>query len=143
MTSGPVVLLDVDGVINLARFRSSKERSRLLREGGWFHRRPRDPFSDDRLLVNLRQVRPLVQGLAAAAELAWATTWGPEANDVFSPLLGLPELPVASVNHRNLTKAATMHSTALCTPRRTQNRRHFSLSRTGALSTRFMQRFSP
>jgi hypothetical protein len=105
----PLVLLDVDGVINLARFRSSRERSRLLREGGWFHRRPRDPFTDDRLLVNLRQARPLARLLAeSGAELAWATTWGPEANDVFGPLLGLPALPVAPVNPGNSNKASTV-----------------------------------
>jgi hypothetical protein len=115
VNGGPLVLLDVDGVLNLARFRSSKQRSDLLRSReGWFHRRPRDAYSDDRLLVNLKQVRPLVRELAAAAgnaggELAWATTWGPAANDYFVPLLGLEKvLPVAPVNFRLSTKAATV-----------------------------------
>lgn len=113
----PYVLLDVDGVINLARFRSARERGRLtsrdkMRAAGcepWFHRRPDDPFTDDRLLVNLPVVRPLVQALAdSGAELAWATTWGSRANDVFSPLLGLPDLPVAPVSPRLSRKAWTV-----------------------------------
>ncbi|MFV2017218.1 HAD domain-containing protein [Micromonospora sp. LOL_023] len=32
--------------------------------------------------------------LALDCQLVWATTWLAEANDVISPLLGLPELPV-------------------------------------------------
>jgi hypothetical protein len=102
VNNGPVILLDVDGVINLARFRSSRQRGRMIREG-YFHRRPSDPFADDRLLVDLRAVRPLVHALLdSGAELAWATTWEGEANEVFSPLLGLPVLPVAPAFHGGL-----------------------------------------
>lgn len=105
----PVVLLDVDGVCNLARFRSSRERSRMIREG-WFHRRPLDPFSGDRLLLNLARVRAAVHGLLdTGAELTWGTTWGRSANDVFVPLLGLPHaLPVAPVNFALDRKAYTV-----------------------------------
>jgi HAD domain in Swiss Army Knife RNA repair proteins len=111
VTLRPVVLLDVDGVLNLARFRSSRQRSALLRNGeGWFHRKPRDPFSDDRLLVCLPRVRAAVHALLeAGAELAWATTWGRAANDYFVPLLGLPRvLPVAPVNFELSAKAYTV-----------------------------------
>ena len=109
MSREPVVLLDVDGVLNLARFRSSRQRDRMIREG-YFHRRPRDPFSGDRLLVNLPRVRAAVRGLLeTGAEVTWATTWGPSANDYFVPLLGLDEvLPVAPVNYRYSTKAFTV-----------------------------------
>jgi hypothetical protein len=31
---------------------------------------------------------------ALPCDLAWATTWGAEANEVIAPLLGLPDLPV-------------------------------------------------
>jgi len=113
----PVVLLDVDGVINLARFRSSAERSRLVR-AGWFHRKPADPFLGDRLLVNLGEVLAAVEELVtgcleAGADLAWGTTWGRSANDVFYPLLGLsryglPVLPVAPVNFDLSAKAYTV-----------------------------------
>lgn len=111
MTSDPVVLLDVDGVFNLSRFRSSAERGRLLRNGeGWFHRRPLDPFSGNRLLVNLPRARAAVQALLeTGAELAWGTTWGPAANDYFVPLLGLPKvLRVAPVNFELSRKAYTV-----------------------------------
>lgn len=106
---GPVVLLDVDGVLNLARFRSSRQRDRMIRDG-YFHRRPTDPFSGDRLLVNLPRVKAAVRGLLeTGAQVAWATTWGPSANDCFVPLLGLREvLPVAPVNFSASTKAATV-----------------------------------
>lgn len=33
---------------------------------------------------------------ALGCELMWATTWGAEANEVISPRLGLPELPVVA-----------------------------------------------
>jgi len=35
--------------------------------------------------------------LALPAELRWATGWMHEANDVISPLLGLPQLPVVAL----------------------------------------------
>jgi hypothetical protein len=107
----PVVLLDVDGVFNLARFRSSAERGRLLRNGeGWFHRRPCDPFAGDRLLVSLPRARAAVRALLETrAELIWGTTWGASANDYFVPLLGLPEaLRVAPVNFELSRKAYTV-----------------------------------
>jgi hypothetical protein len=106
---GPAVLLDVDGVLNLARFRSSRQRDRMIRDG-YFHRRPTDPFSGDRLLVNLPRAKAAVRGLLElGAEVIWATTWGPSANDYFVPLLGLPEvLRVAPVDFRCPTKASTV-----------------------------------
>lgn len=105
----PIVLLDVDGVLNLARFRSSRQRDRMIRDG-YFHRRPTDPFSGDRLLLNLPRAKAAVHGLLdLGVRVAWATTWGPSANDYFVPLLGLPHvLPVAPVNFRNSTKASTV-----------------------------------
>lgn len=42
-----------------------------------------------------RQLGPRLLGLGG--ELWWATAWMDEANDVFGPLLGLPELPVVDL----------------------------------------------
>lgn len=111
VTGRPYFLLDVDGVLNLARFRSSKRRAELLRSRtGYFHRKPTDPYSEDRLLVNLPEVRAAVKILLeSGAELAWATTWGAAANDYFVPLLGLRQvLPAAPVNFRLKHKASTV-----------------------------------
>lgn len=109
MSSDPAVLLDVDGVFNLARFRSSRNRDRLIREG-WFHRRPSDPFAGDRLLMNLPRARAAARALVeTGAELIWGTTWGAAANDYFVPLLGLPKvLRVAPVNFELSRKAYTV-----------------------------------
>ena len=76
MTALPLLLLDVDGV--------------LLPLGA----------GDGEMVESsegIRYARALPTRLATLAEafsLAWLTSWGHEANDVLSPLCGLPPLPV-------------------------------------------------
>ena len=91
MTDRPLVLIDVDGVLNpLVRHSPGPgwlERI-LLVQGSLF-------------LVHLNPAHgPALLSLAAetGAELAWGTTWEEDANLQISPLIGLPELPVAPAN---------------------------------------------
>lgn len=96
----PVVLLDVDGVLNLGLFLSSAERGRLHGQDGWYSGRAgdrSDPYAT-RIVLN-RRWGPLVRSLAeTGAELAWATRWQEAANVFIGPLLGLPVLPVVPVS---------------------------------------------
>lgn len=82
--SKPLILLDVDGVLNAFR-----------RPGpGWrSHRR-----SGFHLWLNPAH-GPALLKLAAEldCELVWATTWEHTANSEIAPLVGLPELPVIEV----------------------------------------------
>jgi hypothetical protein len=79
----PLLLLDVDGVLNPYAaldcpdgytefaFFAGEEPVRLCdRHAEW------------------------LADLAGAFDLAWATGWGPQANVLLAPFLGLPELPV-------------------------------------------------
>lgn len=97
---GPVVLLDVDGVVNLGLFLSSAERGRLRWHDGWFIGRAgdrSDPYAT-RIVLN-RKWGPAIRSLAdTGAELAWATRWREAANMWIAPLLGLPRLPVVPVS---------------------------------------------
>src|SRR5688572_8079432 len=43
--------------------------------------------------------------LALPAELVWATGWLHDANDVISPLLGLPQLPVVDLDEPQIDGA--------------------------------------
>jgi hypothetical protein len=99
----PLVLLDVDGVLNLGMFATSKQRGRLVRRHGWYSSRaggdPHNP-SASRVLLNPAW-RPMLRSLAeTGAELAWASGWMQEANWYIGPLLGLPELRWAPAVHR-------------------------------------------
>jgi len=96
----PLVLLDVDGVLNLGLFASSKQRSRLAYRSGWYSGRAGDPSYGERVLLN-RAWGPMLRSLAeAGAELAWASAWMQAANWYIGPLLGLPELRWAPAVHR-------------------------------------------
>jgi hypothetical protein len=99
----PLVLLDVDGVLNLGLFMSSRRRSRLKRSEGWYSNRvggdPHDLYAH-RIVLN-RRWGPMLRSLEAeGAELAWATAWQEGANRHISPLLRLGELPVAPARHK-------------------------------------------
>lgn len=88
----PLILLDVDGVLNP------------------FHR-PEPQWQPHRLATNLGTYSVLLNpghgpellGLAerCGAELVWATMWEHEANRLISPLLGLPQLPVVEMTEKN------------------------------------------
>lgn len=100
----PLALLDVDGVLNLAQFATSKQQGRLRYRHGWYSGRAGGCGS--RILLN-RAWGPMLLSLAdAGAELAWASAWQEEANWYIGPLLGLPELRVAPAVHRD--KAVTV-----------------------------------
>jgi hypothetical protein len=96
----PLVLLDVDGVLNLGLFASSKKRSSLQYHHGWYSGRAGgDPYGE-RIFLN-RAWGPMLRSLAEeGAELAWASAWMQAANWYIGPLLGLPELRWAPAVHR-------------------------------------------
>jgi hypothetical protein len=98
----PLVLLDVDGVVNLGLFMSSRRRSHLRRSDGWYSGRAgdrHDPWAE-RIVLN-RRWGPMLRSLEAEdAELAWATAWNEAANWHISPLLGLGRLAWAPAVHR-------------------------------------------
>jgi hypothetical protein len=101
----PLVLLDVDGVLNLGQFATPGQRSALERRHGWYNGRAGGDGYGSRIVMNRlwgRMLRPL----AEKAELAWATGWEDDANLFIGPLLGLPELRVAPAVHGG--KASTV-----------------------------------
>lgn len=78
----PLVLLDVDGVLNPLQRSPGYQRYRASPNGTVF-----------RLLLNPRH-GPLLTGLAAetGAEIVWASYWTDAANDWIGPRIGLPPL---------------------------------------------------
>ena len=96
MNQRPLILIDVDGVLNVIT--SAKERRRLLYHAGWLQAHAALNTGTYRLLYN-PDSGPLLSQLAAetGAELAWGTTWEEYANLIVGPLIGLPRLPVCPV----------------------------------------------
>lgn len=92
----PLILVDIDGVLNVVA--SSAQRRRLRHHEGWRQQRVELPEGQFLLFWN-PAVAPLLLQLAAetGAELAWGTTWEQDANLVVGPLMGLPELPFVPV----------------------------------------------
>lgn len=102
----PLIMFDADGVVNLAQFLSSRQRSRLIRNEGWIQRWTGEPYYSTRIVFNPRW-RAMVQPLAeTGAELVWASGWQDHANRYLAPLLGLPDLRWAPAIHRR--KASTV-----------------------------------
>lgn len=87
----PLVLLDVDGVLNPLRRSPGYQRYRATPNGITF-----------RLLLNPRH-GPLLTGLAAStgAELVWASYWTDSANEWIGPRVGLPPLPAIPIPPRD------------------------------------------
>lgn len=84
----PLLLLDVDGVLNP-----------MGRPAPDF-RRYRCTIGDDVYTVHLnpRHGRRLLElALVTGSELVWATTWEHHANDWIAPRIGLPSLPVITL----------------------------------------------
>lgn len=92
----PLVLVDVDGVLNVAA--SAKVRKRLVYHDGWVQKRVDAGGLTFRLCVN-PAFGSWLHRLAAetGAELAWGTTWEEYANLCVGPLVGLPALRHAMV----------------------------------------------
>ena len=78
--SKPLLLIDVDGVLN-------PFTAQVVPEGFSEHR-----LNGMRVLLSARHGIWLRE-LSAEFDLTWATTWEEDANTVIAPLLGLSELP--------------------------------------------------
>jgi hypothetical protein len=78
----PVLLVDVDGVLNP-----------WLADGCPDGYHEYDFFPGERVLLSPGHGE-LLTSLAPAYELVWATAWEHRANQLISPVLSLPELPV-------------------------------------------------
>ncbi|GID28601.1 HAD domain-containing protein [Paractinoplanes brasiliensis] len=87
-TRDPIVFLDVDGTLLPFRARSAEFAGVPADAVG-----PADDVSGNPLPARLD---PADGGrlLALGCQLVWATTWMADANDLISPRLGLPKLPV-------------------------------------------------
>lgn len=88
----PLVLLDVDGVLNAVSRDPDPTAWQDWRTGTAPAR-----GRDWRVLWSPSVVEA-VHGWLEVAEVQWLTTWGHEANDGLRDLLGLPELPVAGTD---------------------------------------------
>lgn len=89
MADKPLILLDVDGVLNA-----------FTKPGPhWQEHRAAAGSGSFRVILNPDH-GPMLLTLAAetGAELVWATTWEHDANLSIGPLIGLPELPVIEVS---------------------------------------------
>lgn len=85
----PLILIDVDGVLNPWHKQGPHwQEHRAVAGNGSF-----------RVILNPDH-GPMLLTLAAetGAELVWATTWEHHANLSIGPLIGLPELPVIEVS---------------------------------------------
>ena len=87
----PLVLVDVDGVLNPARSNAPGYRGHWVFPGGLAHR----------LLLNPSH-GPMLTGLAevAGAELVWASYWRNRANTWVAPRVGLPPLRFVPIPRR-------------------------------------------
>nr|MDT0660170.1 HAD domain-containing protein [Micromonospora sp. DSM 115978] len=79
----PLIFLDVDGPLIPFRPREAEHRRTATTTDAHPLLHRLDPADGRRLL-------------ALGCELVWATTWLADANEVISPRLGLPELPVVT-----------------------------------------------
>lgn len=88
----PLVLLDVDGVLN------PFTRPRATGAGGYRRHRCSPEGITYRLWLNAGHGRLLLDLVeAAGAELAWASYWCAHANEWIAPRVGLPELPYVPI----------------------------------------------
>lgn len=93
----PLLLLDVDGVLNPYRgdhqwLRLWGYRSEALSLPSGIHQVWWKPEHGELLLALVEET---------GVELAWVTAWGGRANDLLAPRLGLPTLPVVEFDRRS------------------------------------------
>jgi hypothetical protein len=88
----PLLLMDVDGPLN--PFDARWFVSRTPRDGYSFHQLKPAGGQTYWVALNPTHGRRLEE-LSAVYDLAWATTWGEDANRLIAPIVGLPtDLPV-------------------------------------------------
>lgn len=88
----PLLLMDVDGP--LSPFRARWFAGRVPADGYQFHELTPEGNQTYRVALNPEHGLRLLE-LASVYDLAWATTWGAEANRLIAPIIGLPSaLPV-------------------------------------------------
>jgi len=101
MNQRPLLLIDVDGVLNPL---ASK---------------PPPGFGEHRLAGFLVRLSPqhgqwlLELERDHNFELVWATSWEHEANDLIGPVIGLPELPVIELFNTQISSGATWKLNAI------------------------------
>ena len=88
---GPLVLVDVDGVLNPARSHAPGYRAQWVFPVGLAHRLLLNP-SHGPMLTELAEV--------AGAELVWASYWRNRANTWVAPRVGLPSLRFVPIPRR-------------------------------------------
>lgn len=100
MTEKPLLLLDVDGVLNPLVIRKPEgyTKHRALGYDLWLN------HGHGLLLTAFAEFHDV--------ELAWATTWEDHANEYIGPHIGLPQLPVIYPFNRKFWKFSGVHSYA-------------------------------
>ena len=104
-TTQPLVLLDVDGVINDLGALYGRERPWYVHE----------VLSNGYVLHIPEYMPALVADLVDAAEVWWCTTWRDRANDELAEFLGIDRLPVVDDGSRSRNvdwKPAAAHAIA-------------------------------
>lgn len=85
----PLLLLDVDGVLNPDRRPSEEWQKHRCMVDGRGYNLWLNPSQGKQLLALVDRV---------GCDLVWATSWEHHANQSIAPILGLPELPVIHVD---------------------------------------------
>jgi hypothetical protein len=92
---GPVLAVDIDGVISLFGFDQPVEPGRAGEDApGQFH------LIDGMLHCIALETGPRLNRLAETYELIWASGWEDRANDHLPGILGVPELPYLTFDGR-------------------------------------------
>lgn len=101
--SKPLLLVDVDGVLcpfgwGPHNFDGGTVSETLASEIAEQHY-PGYDYSEEHYVHTSQENAKRLQRLSERFELAWCTGWLERANEVISPLHGLPELPVVEIRH--------------------------------------------